>query len=179
MPRLRLVWVTLNILLRFLDSMTATSTDTRIVSMIATKIANTTAAITLTEVPPPLPLSSMETISPGVESVGKVLSLGVEESDTIMVVDEAMSVDIESLVMGSKFVGSSEVGSGDSALVSCSSVVGSFIVGSSVVASGVVGSAVVGSSVAIVVVGGGVIGHGGGVGKIRGQSDVSITKSDC
>ena len=32
------------------------------------------------------------------------------------------------------------------------------------------------ASVVIAVVGGGVKGHGGGVGNIRGQSDVSITK---
>ena len=81
-----------------------------------------------------------------------------------------MSVGVESIVMGCKLVGSSEVGSGVSVLVGCSSVVGSGVVDSSVVASGVVdclvvGSGVVGSSVAVVVRGG-VIGHGGGVGKI-------------
>ena len=91
--------------------------------MMATNIASTTAAITLTGGSlPPLPLSSMETTSPGVESVGRVFSLGVEESGTILVVDEAT---------GSKVMGSSEVG-----------------------------------SLATEVVAGGVIGHGGGVGKI-------------
>ena len=53
-------------------------------------------------------------------------------------------------------MGFSEVDSGSSALVGCSSAFGS----------GVVGSLVVGHSVSIVVVGGGVIGHGGGVGEI-------------
>ena len=104
----------------------------RTVITMVTNVATTTAAITPTGVPPPpLPLSSMETISPGVESV----------------VDEAT---------GSKVMGFSEVDSGSSALVGCSSVFGS----------GVVGSLVVGRSVSIVVVGGGVIGHGGGVGEI-------------
>ena len=92
----------LSLSLRFFDSTTATSTDTRTVSMITTKIATTTAAITPTGGPPP-PLSSMETTSPGVESVGRVFSLGVEESGTILVVDEAT---------GSEVMGSSEVGSG-------------------------------------------------------------------
>ena len=124
MPILRLVGVTLNVLPRFLDNAIATSTDMRIVSTITTKIASTTAAITLTGASPPPTLSS--TTSPGVESVGGVLSLGMEESSTILVVDEAMSVAMESLDMGSSVVGSGGV----SALVVGSSIAGS---GSSVV----------------------------------------------
>ena len=156
-----LVWVTLNVLPRFFDNATATSTDMRIVSMITTKIASTTAAITLPGAPPPPTLSS--STSPGVESVEGVLSSEVEESGIILlVVDEAMSVAMESLDMASSVVGSGDV----SALVVGPSVVGSGVVGSSVV-----GRAVVGSSITIVV-GGSVKGHGGGVGNIRGQSDV-------
>ena len=132
-----LVWVTLNVLPRFFDNATATSTDMRIVSMITTKIASTTAAITLPGAPPPPTLSS--TTSPGVESVEGVLSLEVEESGTILVVDEAMSVAMESLDMGSSVVGSGGV----SALVVGPSIVGSGVVGLSVVGSGVVGSSVV------------------------------------
>ncbi len=82
----------------------------------------------------------------------------MEESVTV-------SVGIESLVM-LRLVGSSAVGP----LVVDSSVVGSRVVDSSMV----VDSAVVCPSVAIVEVGGGVIGHGGGVGSIEGQSDVTI-----
>ena len=132
-----LVWVTLNVLPRFFDNATATSTDMRIVSMITTKIASTTAAITLPGAPPPPPLSL--TTSPGVESVEGVLSSEVEESGTILVVDEAMSVAMESLDMGSSVVGSGGV----SALVVGPSIVGSGVVGLSVVGSGVVGSSVV------------------------------------
>ena len=119
--------MTLNVLPRFFDNATATNTDMRIVSMITTKIASTTAAITLIGVPPPPTLSS--TTSSGVESVGGVLSLEVEESGTILVVDETMSVATESLDMASSVVGSGSV----SALVVGSSVVGSGVVGSSVV----------------------------------------------
>ena len=120
--------MTLNVfLLRFLDTTTAISTDMRTVSMMATNIASTTAAITLTGgPPPPLPLSSMETTSPGVESVGRVFSLGVEESGTILVVDEATGSE----VMGSLAI---EVGSGASALTVGSSIVGCGGVGCSVV----------------------------------------------
>ena len=143
--------LSLSLQILFFDNTTATSTDMRTVITMATNVATTTAAITLTGgPPPPLPLSSMETISPGVESVGRVFSLGVEESGTIILVVEEAT--------GSKVIimGFSEVDSGSSALVGCSSVFGS----------GVVGSLVVGRSASIVVVGGGVIGHGGGVGEI-------------
>ena len=141
--------LSLSLQILFFDNTTATGTNMRTVITMITNVATTTAAITPTGVPPPpLPLSSMETISPGVESVGRVFSLSVEESGTIiLVVDEAT---------GSKVMGFSEVDSGSSALVGCSSVFGS----------GVVGSMVVGRSVSIVVVGGGVMGHGGGVGEI-------------
>ena len=122
------MWVTLNVLPRFFDNVTATSTDMRIVSTITTKIASTTAAITLPGAPPPPTLSL--TTSSGVESVEGVLSLEVEESGTILVVDEAMSVAMESLDMGSSVVGSGGVLE--------------LVVGSSVVGSGVVGSSVVG-----------------------------------
>ena len=141
--------LSLSLQILFFDNTTATSTDMRTVITMATNVATTTAAITLTGGPsPPLPLSSMETISPGVESVGRVFSLGVEESGTIILVVEEAT--------GSKVMGFSEVDSGSSALVGCSSVFGS----------GVVGSLVIGRSVSIVVVGGGVMGHGGGVGEI-------------